>query len=260
MFSLFHFLARTTFLRLKVWNLNFIFNWLLFNQPKKLGTCVIIETWLGSDQEKSLKYHLEVLKDRFKKSLLKCMGQPLSPKNIILLSCNQVLNFLKVTWSTTQFDSLSNVLLEENLPLVYFYCYLEAMLLLSRAAALPSVCGFYAFFPLKLLSIFYFCILVQNIEIFIIIVLRKNSGMHWSQRILLLLLGLLLLFICWQVVQKEQLRRQLWMDRFKQYGYKMYPNPVFSESLCMMGFWSSYIRFQIPTPTLLQLFWISTLA
>lgn len=123
-----------------------------------------------------------------------------------------------------------------------------------------SVCGFYAFFPTKIALCILFLYTCTEYRDFYYNSAEKSSGMHWSQGVLLLLLGLLLLFICWQVVQKEQLRRQLWMDHFKQYGYKMYPNTVFSESLCMIGFWSSYVRFQIHALALLQLFWISPLA
>lgn len=67
------------------------------------------------------------------------------------------------------------------------------------------------FFPLKLLWIICFCIHVfwRIQEIFIIIVLSKIlRDSQWSQSILLLLFQLLL-FICQQVIQKEQLMRQL---------------------------------------------------
>lgn len=80
-----------------------------------------------------------------------------------------------MTWSTTQFDSISNILLEENPPLVYFL-----LLFGGHAAAFTGLhCQFVGsmhFFPLKFLSIFYFSIHAQNIEIFIIIVLRKILG------------------------------------------------------------------------------------
>lgn len=70
-----------------------------------------------------------------------------------------------------------------------------------------SVCGFYAFFPTKIALCILFLYTRTEYRDFYYNSAEKSSGMHWSQGVLLLLLGLLLLFI-----SGRSSRRSSWGD------------------------------------------------